>query len=197
MNKPKLVVIEGTTCSGKTTLARDLVRNIPNSFYMKMVPSETERGQYIKKVSDRASPLEIDLLYLEDLYASVQEAEDKLLKGKTVIIDRYLPSLLSFCHRYREQDDYRRLVEQIDTNKIKVPDHLFILCADPEVKMLRLAKKEDTTRFDEISLNDTKLEEYLITEAYKYNDYIKLDTSLLSPKQTVKFVLEHYLNGLK
>jgi len=197
MNKPKLIVIEGTTCSGKTTLAKDLVQNIPNSLYMKMIPSETERGQYIKKVSNRASPLEIDLLYLEDLYASVQEAADKLLKGKTIIMDRYLPSLLSFCHCYRESNDYKQLVEQIDNDKIKVPDHLFILYADPKVKVLRLAKKDDVTKFDEMSLNDSKLEKYLITEAYKYNNHIQLDTSLLSPKQTVKFVLEHYLSGLK
>lgn len=168
------MVVEGTTCSGKTTFAKNIIKKLNdydiNALYIKTLPSDTQRGKLIK--TSKTKNLELDLLYLDDLYETIKEAQKYLESGKTVIFDRYLPSLLSFCKRYRNSQDYNQLVEILDLKKIKTPDFTFLLYASEKIKSQRMKNKKNISLFDRKSLNDSLLEQYLTEETKKFNPII-------------------------
>ncbi len=191
---PRLIVVEGTTCSGKTTLAKSLEVYIENSLYMKMLPSDTERGHIIKKQQGMMNPLETDILYLDDLCKSAIEAEDNINKGYVVIMDRYLPSLLSFCERYREKDDFEIFSSYVDHGNILQPDIIFYLHASTHEKSIRATKKEDFSTFDQQSLNDNLLEEIMKKNIRIYDTTkIEIYNSKLDKRQTLDYAISYLI----
>ena len=169
MKKGKIIAIEGTTCSGKTEISKKLSEIIEDSVYIKMLPSTNEIGIYIKEMNSKLCPLEIDLLYLEDIYECVKNAKEYTLVGKTVIFDRYFPSLNSFCRRYRTDKIYNNFMDHVDYDKIIHPDLLIVLYSSPEIKIERIKNKKDATEFDKKSINDVLLEQYLHEAAIKFS----------------------------
>ncbi len=195
--KPKFIVVEGTTCSGKTTFAKGIVRKLNScnidALYIKTLPSETSRGNSIRTQRSKLPDIDLDLLYLDDLYKTIEEAQSLLECGKTVVFDRYLPSLLSFCRRYRDFRDYEQLIKTLDFEKINSPDIIFLLYASNKIKLQRMNDKDNISSFDQESINDTLLEQYLIREA-RYFDPILVDTGLLNEEETINFGLGRIVN---
>ena len=184
MSKPRLIAIEGLSATGKTTVSKDLVATVENSTYVKLLPSDTERGVEIRKNQGIIPPLELDRLYVEDLYVCMEETSRFLSQARTVFFDRYLPSLFSFWRCFKNRRDCADLMRGIDYGKILVPDILVLLTASLEVRAKRMRNKDDASEFDIVSLENTSLEKFLCEEARKYNPHI-VDNSELSTQETL------------
>ena len=111
MNKGKLIVIEGTDCSGKQTQAEKLVEFLNNngiktkkmSFPMYDTPTgKIVGGPYLGKdyICDgffsegaaNVNPKVASLYYAADRKYNIKKVEEALNKGYNVILDRYVES---------------------------------------------------------------------------------------------------------
>ena len=108
MKKGKLIVIEGTDCSGKETQAKLLVEklkseNIPCR-YMTFPRYDTPTGKiigesYLGRTSEsffedatKLNPMVASLYYAADRLDAKDEMNDLLNEGTTIICDRYVES---------------------------------------------------------------------------------------------------------
>ena len=193
-DKGLIIVVEGTTCSGKTSVAKGLVQLVgSNVEYMKTLPSDRFRLHLAEK-QKTCSEYELDILFLEDLYDSAKEAEVLASKGTNVIMDRYFSSLSSFWKKMRSPDAYQNLMDVVDLNELVRPDFTFLLSADPKVREIRFKFKTDVSKIDERLLNDADTERYMQEEAQKFNA-TEVDTSYLSISEVASVLYKRVFDG--
>jgi len=189
------IVVEGNMCTGKTSLAKGLARDLESIgcpvAYLKLLLSEKKKPEVDEARMLGASDSEITALYLEDIYESNEIASEEIRAGKWVVMDRYIPSLLAYTHA-KEPGGYNQLLQSIDHSRILMPNVMFFLRASTETKKARLGSKTDTSQFDLDNILNSDLETFLIEESKIYNP-VEILTDNLSLEEVRRFA-ERILN---
>lgn len=139
-----LIVIDGQDCSGKTTLCKRLCQNNPDYVYVKLPNRSTATGQLIDqflkgtltfspnpKHNERAA----QLLFAANNMEQCQELWDLLEQGKTLVVDRYIPSGIVY-HSVAQGSNQSDFILNLNVDMPK-PDMIIILEVDPVVASKR------------------------------------------------------------
>ncbi len=193
MSKGKIIVIEGTDCSGKASQTELLVSYLKakgqrvTQFSYPRYDTPTGKiigGPYLgksyicdgwfKEGADAVDPRVASLYYAADRLYNAKEVQDKLDEGYIVILDRYTYSNMGHQGgKYRNKKDRYKMYKFIETLEFDLlglpkPDAVIFLYMPPdEAKSLRLERAE---KLDEHEKND----DHLRHAAQSYLDMAKL-----------------------
>lgn len=188
----KLIAIEGMCCSGKTTLAKNLVKialqnNFNKVIYNKGALSLSKFGDVVKSLSNEMSIAFSTAFYITDIIIDYKKTIlPMLLKNNWVVQDRYIDSIISFRDAYsvwnNEYLDTSIIFEEIiSENIIRMPD-LTIYCK-PALSVIkkRLKANINSSSLHSIYLENPRLLKLIYEKTYdRINDAKKhfvIDTS--------------------
>lgn len=211
MKRGKLIVVEGTDCSGKETQANLLVEKLNSLGYKtekfcfpyyssatgKIIAGpylgKPDYGEgYFKEGASNVDPMVASLYFAADRKYNINKIEEKLQSGINVVVDRYFDSNLA--HQGAKIFD------------IKEKKKMFAFLNTLEYKLLKLPKP-DITIFLYMPINCAKIlkqnraekpdqheqdEKYLINaeQTYLYlakkKRYIKIDCAKDNQPKTIK-----------
>ena len=146
-NKPIFVAIEGLDGSGKSTLARRLAQHLnaePLTTPMSTLPSEARRAAESMCADD---PLARMLFYASTVAAASQHVRETLAGGRSVIVDRYWLSTLTY-HRVLGAPAWLSEVEA----SLVPADLTFFLDVSTEVRRGRLTARGALQAHDRMTL---------------------------------------------
>jgi dTMP kinase len=162
-----LIAIEGPDCAGKTTLCKHLCADNPDYVYVKLPNRSTATGQLIDqflkgtltfspnpKHNERAA----QLLFAANNMEQCQYLWDLLEQGKTLVVDRYIPSGIVY-HSVAQGSNQAEFILNLNVDMPK-PDLIIVLEVDPVVASKRRADY-GTER------NDNPEHQRLIGEAFR------------------------------
>jgi len=143
--KGAFICIEGIDASGKTTQARQLVRELRRRGFKAVYttePSQGEIGKFIRTYvlqRKRRVPIAVEaLLFAVDRVDHLeQKVKPALQKGKIVVSDRYVYSSLAYQGAAGLDLNW---IEEINRS-IVVPDLAIYLDVPPEVVVKRMKRK--------------------------------------------------------
>ncbi len=225
MEKGKLIVIEGTDCSGKQTQSDLLVESLKNmgitveKYSFPNYNSPTGKiiaGPYLGKeeygkpfFSEGASnvdPKVASLYFAADRRYNIKDITDKLKAGINVIVDRYVDS--NFAHQGAKIfDDFERekmfhFLEVLEYDLLGLPKAditIFLHMPASVAKILQKSRKEkpDQHEADEQFLENS--EKTYLSLCYRHN-YIKIscvdEVGLRTVEDIHKEILEKVLPKL-
>ena len=175
----KLIVIEGTDCSGKETQCKRLIERLKNDnievFEMPFPRYDTPTGKIIggpllgkPTIGETyfSNPSEVDsrvasLYYAADRFYNIAPIREKLDKGITVILDRYITSNMAFqggkviddVERQNLYDFISKL--EYDLLGLPKPDNVIFLHMPYESSCILKAKREELA--DEVEKDEKYL----------------------------------------
>ena len=222
--KGKLIVIEGTDCSGKETQTKRLIaylqekgeKVINYSFPMYDTPTGKIIGgpflgkEYICEgwFPEKAPNVDAkvaSLYYAADRYYNIDKINSKLEEGYTVILDRYIES--NMAHQGGKIEDKEKriamyhFIEELEFNLLGLPkpDYvIFLYMPVASAQMLRNQRKE---KLDEVEsdLKHLQNSEKAYLELSEIYDFIKIDCaneddSIKTIDEIAKNVIDIYEN---
>ncbi len=176
----RFLVFEGLSASGKTTIARQVAREIGAVFYK--TPSRKFRA--IRELVDRrADILGRFFFYLAGVCDASAEIKKKL-SSRPVVCDRYLLTTICFHAAVGLPTD--QLANGV-SSRIIVPDFTFLLVCEEGVRLRRLAKRGLT--FNDKQERQRGLESRFLAE-YRRHILVEIDNSSPNPRDAVGIVLQ-------
>lgn len=195
MSKGKIILIEGTDCSGKQTQAEKLVQNLNNAniksvlFSFPMYDTPTGKiigGPYLGKEmisrgffsegADKVDPKVASLYFAADRQYNINKINDKLKEGYTVILDRYVESNMAHqCGKIENLDRKLEMIDWIDKLeygllKFPKPDKTIFLHMPYKYSMMLRNKRQEKPDQHENSEKHLKnAEDTYLLLAKKYN----------------------------
>lgn len=197
MTKGKLVVIEGTDCSGKQTQAEKLVERLNNDGIQTIkisfpnYDSPTGKivgGPYLGKSyicdgwfpegAPNVSGKVASLYYAADRLYNVDTINKALNEGKIVILDRYVESNMAFQgSKFDTKEERQKMFEWLSTLEYKLlelprPDNVLFLYMPYEyASLLKKGRKEkpDQNELDENLLRRAETTYLELAELYNYS----------------------------
>ena len=209
--KGKLIVIEGTDCSGKETQSNILVKRLNENgiktekFCFPNYDSPTGKiiaGPYLGKkdycegyFSEGASnvdPVVASLYFAADRVYNFKHIQEKLDKGINVIVDRYVDSNLAHQGAKLKSDKDKnkmfRFLENLEYKllKLKKPDiTIFLYMPQKCAKILKETRQEkpDQHEQDENYLLNAEKTYLMLAKKHKY---IKIDCAKNNKPKTIE-----------
>lgn len=175
------IVIEGIDGCGKTTVINALSNKIKNCYVTKE-PSNSPVGIYLRQVlkEGNLSKEEMTSLFIKDRIYHKDEILEHLIKGETVLCDRYAYS--TFAYQADTEEEAKKLRDTLYT-PIK-PDLIFFIDTHVDVCLQRIGKRDSREIFE------TK--EKLIQVR---NNYLALgDMIIIDGNNTVSNIVDQILN---
>lgn len=200
MQKGKIIVLEGTDCSGKTTQLIKLMENLSinkiaykvfkfpnyNSATGKIIGGaylgKDHIGQPLFKEGAANVPAKVaSLLYAADRLYNIKPVLDAINDGFMVILDRYVDSNFahqaSKLHSEKEQDEMFEFLEKLEYGLLQLPKPditVFLYMPVSYSKQLKSMREEepDQHESDENYLNNA---EKVYLKLAKLHNYIKID----------------------
>lgn len=217
--KGKLIVIEGTDCSGKETQSNLLVKALNQNGYKtekfcfpnynsptgKIIAGpylgKEDYGKgYFKEGASNVNPYVSSLYFAADRKYNIEKILSKLKDGINVVVDRYIDSNLAHQGaKLKEQKEKRKIfkfLENLEYKLLKLPKpditiflYMPLKCA--KILKQRRNEKPDQHEQDEMYLKNAE-KTYLLL--YKKHKYIKINCSKnLNPKSIEEISKEIYL----
>lgn len=132
--KGKLIVIEGTDCSGKETQSKLLIERLKEKNYKcaffsfpnydsstgkiiggPFLGKEEISESYFKEGSSKVNPYVSSLYYAADFKYNIENIKEHLANGEYVILDRYVTSSLAFQgSKIADKDERFHMYQWID-----------------------------------------------------------------------------------
>jgi dTMP kinase len=211
MQKGKLIVIEGTDGSGKTTQAKLLLdylkaKKIPSAYISFPRYRESMWADMITKYLlgdfgkiDDLDPYVVSLMFAGDRLSAAPQIKSWLSEGRVVVCNRYVPSNIGhMAAKMKTQslrEKYIKWLEKLEYGENGIPkeDLVILLQVDPKISR-KLMKK----RVPDIHETNLKYQE----KVYKVYDYLATTKKnwvkvscvtsgkIMDPKQIGKKVLE-------
>jgi dTMP kinase len=186
-----LAVIEGIDGCGKGTQIKLLQEEYPDAVVFKYPTRKFQLlNDYLEKKLE-LSPKSLFLLFLSDIANEQKKVKEALEQGKTVILDRYVFSTISYEVNEFLFPQAKKIVEGIGYLK---PDRVILLDITPEVSQERKSKQKALDRYEEdmaylrkVRDNFLRLEE----ETFLCSDWKRIDAS-----RTVEAVHKDILKAL-
>lgn len=196
--KGKLIVIEGTDCSGKETQCKKLIERLKSDnieiFQMPFPRYDTPTGKIVggpllgkeaiaKTYFDNPSIVDgrvVSLYYAADRLFNIKPIIENLEKGTTVILDRYITSNMAFqggkiLDNAKRQEMYDFISKlEYDLLNLPKPDAVIFLHMPYEQSCILKAKRKESA--DEVEKDETYLRngEKAYIELAKQNDWITI-----------------------
>ena len=138
--KGKLIVVEGTDCSGKETQTKLLLKKLDKTYYYSYPNYESPTGKIVggpylgkkeigpcwfKEGAVNVDPYVCSLYYAADRKYNIKEIIDLLEKGNNIILDRYVYS--NMAHQGSKMKDIKKrkeiykFLEELEFNLLKLP----------------------------------------------------------------------------
>ena len=193
----KLIVIEGTDCSGKKTQSTKLVERLNNegikSEYMSFPMYDTPTGEIIARNilgkpeygectfpegTTHIPPKVAALYYAADRAYNISKITDKLEEGVTIILDRYVESNMGHqgakLESEKEKIEMLLWLEHLEFNLLELPKPdkvIFLYLPFAIGKKLRECRVEklDGAEKDENHLINAEKTYFLMKERYKFD----------------------------
>ena len=173
-NRGKLIVIEGTDCSGKETQTRKLYERLKSEgvdvFYMSFPKYDTPTGKiiggpilgkpsicdsYFGDYASRIPAKVASLYYAADRLYNIEQVKINLDFGTTVILDRYISSNMAF-QGSKEKDAKKRhelykFIEELEYGLLDLPrpdETIFLHMPYLEAKVLKEQREEQLDRVE-------------------------------------------------
>lgn len=219
--KGKLIVIEGTDCSGKETQCKLLIERLKKDsiivFQMSFPRYDTPTGKIIGGPilgkdyicnSYFSSPDLIDskvasMYYAIDRYANIEPIKKNLNDGNIVILDRYTTSNMGFhggkIQDYKQRQEMYQFIEKLEYDFLSLPKPdavIFLHMPYEAASILRTMRKEppDKVEKKEIYLRNAEM---AYTELAKQNNWITINCVNNKEIRTIEDINEELYNKVK
>lgn len=219
--KGKLIVIEGTDCSGKETQSNLLVKNLnkmgkrTEKYCFPRYTSATGKiiagpylgkpdyGEgYFKEGASNVDPYVASLYFAGDRKYNIHEIVEMLNEGKNVVVDRYIDSNLAHQgSKISDEKQRKKMFHFLDTLEYKLLGlpkaditiflYMPIECAKI-LKRDRQEKPDQHERDEKYLLNAEKTYLYLA----KKKKYIKIDCGVKNKPKTVDEIQKEILEKI-
>ena len=218
----KIIVIEGTDCSGKETQSKKLIEKNPNLKYFSFPNYDSPTGKIIggpylgksyicdgwfSEGADAVDPKIASLYYAADRKYNIDKINEMLDNGYDVILDRYVYS--NMAHQggkikdTEERHKMYKWLEQLEFDLLGLPepDIKIFLYVPLEVSME--IRKNRNESFDQHESNPEHLKhaENAYLEIADLYDFIKIDCTvdnkMLSIEEINEIIYEHVLGKQK
>ena len=198
--KGKLIIIEGTDCSGKETQAKKAIEELQKKgipvfkFAFPNYDSPTGKivgGPYLGKASICEGWFKEGATNVDGLVASAYFAADRryniniikehLDKGEVVIVDRYVESNMAHQGgKIKEKDERLKMYEKLDKLEFDImelprPDAVIFLYMPYEYASILKQSRKETPDQHESSKEHLKQAESAYLELTEIYNYIKID----------------------
>ena len=192
----KIIVIEGTDCSGKETQSKRLIERLDNCKYFSFPNYDSPTGKIIagpylgksyvcegwfSEGADAVNPKIASLYYAADRKYNINKINELLDSGYNVILDRYIYS--NMAHQggkikdSNERHKMYKWLEQLEFGLLELPqpDIKIFLYVPLEVSME--IRKNRVEKFDqhESNIEHLKHAEQSYLELVDLYDFIKID----------------------
>ena len=218
----KIIVIEGTDCSGKETQSKKLIERIPNLKYFSFPNYDSPTGKIIggpylgksyicdgwfEEGADAVNPKIASLYYAADRKYNIDKINQMLDDGYNVILDRYVYS--NMAHQggkikdTNERHKMYKWLEQLEFDLLELPkpDIKIFLYVPLEVSME--IRKNRTESFDqhESNLEHLKHAANAYLEIAELYDFITInctiDNKMLSIEDINEIIYQHIVGKQK
>ena len=172
------IVFEGQDRSGKSTCIENVLEKMPYVVYGKGLNSDTIVGRFAKKHPST-------LCYLTEIaYLTYTHIIPNLIKGKTVLQDRYEYSVISFVPSVDKW--YNKLLVKAFKPFLLKPDKILYFTCQPYERVNRLRQAADNPAHQYLLEHPELIEmrEHRYKELMKYDNYSVIDTTSLTLEQT-------------
>ncbi len=218
----KIIVIEGTDCSGKETQSKKLIEKIPNLKYFSFPNYDSPTGKIIggpylgksyicdgwfSEGADAVDPKIASLYYAADRKYNIDKINEMLDNGYNVILDRYVYSNMAHqggkIKNAKKRHKMYKWLEQLEFDLLGLPepDIKIFLYVPLEVSME--IRKNRNESFDQHESNPEHLKhaENAYLEIADLYDFIKIDCTvdnkMLSIEEINEIIYEHVLGKQK
>ena len=219
--KGKLIVIEGTDCSGKETQSNLLVENLnrlgkkTEKYCFPRYTSPTGKiiagpylGQpdygegYFKEGASNVDPKVASLYFAADRKYNIHEIQEKLDKGINVVVDRYIDSNLAHqTSKISSEKERKKMFHFLNTLEYKLLElpkadiTIFLYMPLECAKILKSNRQEkpDQHEIDEnYLLNSERMYLYLA----KKKKYIKVDCSKNNSPKSIEDIQKEIMGKI-
>jgi len=183
-NGNKFIALEGIDGSGKTTVCQQLCKKNDAEMYKAPPFPFSDFRDLVDKCVNTKSRF---YFYLSSVIHASSEIVE-LLKHKNVVCDRYILSTLCY---HRAADSFFKSFDEINIDILQ-PDFTFYLDADYDVRMKRIAYRENVENVDAVNndLHDKKFQEKVELEFSRYKKLIWINTNSISPEDVADKILK-------
>ena len=189
--KIRHIIIEGLSCVGKSSIARELIKRIPDAVYVK---SFSLKGTYELIKEDEYKDFSFEELFAAHIVERYEEVKERLAEGKIVIQDRSQISYRIFHKFYIEgsNTDSKKQARVLDKD-ILIPDVIIYCHADRETRKNRI--KERGTNMDKYEFDEfytpvgIEMQREFEEEIAKYDMVISKNTQTKSTEILVDEIL--------
>ncbi len=220
--KGKLIVVEGTDCSGKETQSNKLVTILESKGYkvfktfFPFYDSPTGKmigGPYLGKThiceswfpegAANVPPKVASLFYAADRLYNINVIEQKLEEGYIVILDRYVSSNMGHqagkAASLKEAKEIVKWLEKLEYDLIKLPrpDLTIFLYMPFEVSKILKANREESAdghESDEKHLKDAEKMYLYLAEKY---DYKKINCAFGNKPRSIEDISKDVLTAVE
>ncbi len=175
-----LIAIEGLDGVGKSSVCEDLAQSYQ---YVNIAQEIDNMKKHIAQMPEHSGSV-ARLLNLSILQHMSDTAREHINNGKTVVMDRYIPSHKHYAHAFNEQAIKDGQYPDIDPSKLSLlkPDIIVLLTVNETTRKKRLDDR-GTTNATENTLAKNKNIRAVILERMKKDADIVIDTSNLSVQE--------------
>lgn len=215
----KIIVIEGTDCSGKETQSKKLIERIPNLKYFSFPNYDSPTGKIIggpylgksyicdgwfKEGADAVDPKIASLYYAADRKYNIDKINQMLDDGYNVILDRYVYSNMAHQGgKIKDANERHKMYKwleklEFDLLELPQPDIKIFLYVPLEVSME--IRKNRTESFDQHESNFEHLKhaENAYLEIAKLYNFIKIDCTIddkMLPIEDINEIIYQHILG--
>lgn len=222
MKKGKLIVIEGTDCSGKETQSNLLVENLnkqgfkTEKFCFPYYQSATGKmiaGPYLgkpdycegyfKEGASNVDPKVASLFFAADRKYNINKIQEKLNQGINVVVDRYVDSNLAHqgakIYDIKQKKEMFKFLNTLEYKLLKLPKPditIFLYMPQECAKILKANRQEKP---DQHELDENYLQNAEKTYLYlaKKKKYIKVNCSKNNQPKSINDIHDEVMEKIK
>lgn len=175
------ICIEGIDAAGKTSVSQALAQALGASYYKSPGGPYAEARKIVDEVVD---PLTRYFFYR----AAVQYdsgAIRNLLKNTSVVCDRYIYSTI-VCHAAMDE----RIQRLFEVTGLVMPDHVFVLTADEDVRVKRLVERPTVSTVEHNLALQRKID-----KLFRAQGHPVIDTTHTRVEDVVDIILKQLKEG--
>ena len=221
MQKGKLIVIEGTDCSGKETQSNMLVSKLnelgykTEKFCFPYYDSPTGKiiagpylgkegydKAYFKEGATNVDPMVASLFFAADRKYNINKITEKLENGINVVVDRYVESNLahqgSKIYNKQQKEEMFKFLETLEYDLLKLPKADITVFLYMPLNCAKILKKNRFEKPDQHEQDEKYLQNSEDTYLYlaKKHGYIKIDCAKNNSPKTIEEIHKNVLKNV-
>lgn len=205
----RIIVIDGTSNAGKTTLCNNLAQNMEDII---VIPGASQFAKKHPKKYPKIPPIpktlkeekENQIFFFELEYDRLKEANNLSKGNKTVVMDRSVLEILSVAYSFNDiniwsgiydnaEELYNKFVQKVQEQEINFPDkHIWLQAEHKEIvkrnRIRQIELGQELSQEDWISkeLIDKQIEFFGIIAEQNRDKFLHIDTNQKSKEEVMK-----------